>query len=192
MAKSPQDQEASMIANLKDNTGKSLDQWLNIATSAKLAKHGQIVSFLKNDHGLTHGYANLVAHKLLQSDATSAAAAGGGDDALVDGQYAGPKAELRPIYDSLLAAIKRFGPDVEIAPKKAYVSLRRSKQFGLIQPSTASRVDVGINLKGVKPSGRLEASGSFNAMVSHRVRVENAADIDKDLIAWLKQAYESA
>ena len=72
------------------------------------------------------------------------------------------------------------------------MSLRRKKQFGLVQPSTADRLDVGINLKGVAPQGRLEASGSFNAMVSHRVRVAKAADIDGELIGWLRAAYDQA
>ncbi len=80
----------------------------------------------------------------------------------------------------------------ERSPKKGYVSYRRSKQFVLVQPSTATRIDVGIQLKGVAPTARLEASGSFNAMVSHRVRIESLADIDAELRGWLKQAYEGA
>jgi hypothetical protein len=72
------------------------------------------------------------------------------------------------------------------------VSLRRTKQFGLIQPATATRVDVGLVLKDVAPSGRLEASGSFNAMVTHRVRVGNVSEVDPELIAWLRQAYANA
>ena len=110
----------------------------------------------------------------------------------MDTQYSGPKVELRPIYDKLIAEISKFGKDVEIAPKKSYVSLRRNKQFGLIQPSTKTRVDVGINLKGAKTGARLEASGSFNAMVSHRVRVGNVKDVDRELIGWLKKAYGGA
>jgi hypothetical protein len=187
MPKSPDEMTATMIANLKEKTGKTLEQWLKIAAAAKLEKHGQIVSHLKADHGMTHGFANLVAHKLLASDAGSA-----DSDDLVQAQYAGPKAELRPIHDALLAAITKFGEDIEVAPKKGYVSLRRNKQFGLIQPSTKTRVDVGLNLKGVKPTGRLEASGSFNAMVSHRVRVGDVKEVDRELIGWLQQAYREA
>jgi hypothetical protein len=99
---------------------------------------------------------------------------------------------MRPIYDALVAAISKFGKDVEFSPKKAYVSLRRSKQFGLIQPSTATRVDVGMNLKGIPAQGRLEPSGSFNAMVSHRVKVGAVAEVNPELIRWLRQAYEMA
>ena len=99
---------------------------------------------------------------------------------------------MRPIYDAVLAAVKKFGRDVEVSPKKAYVSLRRGKQFAIVQPSTATRVDVGIHLKGTEPAGRLEASGSFNAMVSHRVRISKTAEVDKELVGWLKRAYDAS
>ena len=188
MAKSPEEMAAAMIRNLQENTGKSLSQWIKIAKASKLAKHGELVKHLKSKHGMTHGYANLIAHKTLKSDAGSASS----ETDLVAAQYAGAKAALRPIYDALLAGVKKFGKDVEIAPKKAYVSLRRSKQFGLIQPSTATRVDVGINLKGQAPTNRLEKSGSFNAMVSHRVRIGDRKEINKELLGWLKAAYDAS
>jgi hypothetical protein len=51
---------------------------------------------------------------------------------------------------------------------------------------------VGINLKGTEPTGRLEASGSFNTMVSHRVRLSKPAEINKELLGWLKKAYDAS
>ena len=137
---------------------------------------------------MTHGFANLVAHKTLKSDAGSS----GSTDDLVASQYSGAKAELKPVYDALVKAVGALGKDVEIAPKKTYVSLRRSKQFALIQPSTKTRVDLGLNLKSAKATGKLEASGSFNSMVSHRVRLESPKDVTKDVKAWLKKAYSEA
>lgn len=187
MAKSPEESRASMIANLKETTGKSIAEWLKITRASNLAKHGEIVKLLKGKHGVTHGYANAIALESLKTADTPT----GGDD-LVAAQYSGAKAALRPLYDALFAAVQKFGPDVEVSPKKAYVSLRRNKQFGIIQPSTATRLDVGINLKGAKPAGRLEASGTFNAMVSHRVRVAKLEEIDKDLIGWLNAAYDAS
>jgi hypothetical protein len=84
------------------------------------------------------------------------------------------------------------GPDVEIAPKKANVSLRRRKQFALLQPTTRTRLDLGLILKASEPEGRLEASGSFNAMFTHRVKLAAPDDIDAEVLAWLKAAYEEA
>jgi len=188
MAKSPDEITAAMIANLEEKTGRTLPAWLKITQASKLTKHGELVKLLKDEHGLTHGYANLITHKTLESDAGSAAS----KDDLIDQQYAGDKAALRPIHDAVIKAVSKFGKDMEIAPKKAYVSLRRSKQFAIVQPSTKTRLDIGINLKGVEPSGRLEKSGSFNAMVSHRVRVEAVGEVDKELIGWLQAAYDAS
>ncbi len=187
MSRSPEETGNSMIANLKEKTGKTLEQWIAIARKSGAAKHGEIVKMLKASHGMTHGYANLVAHKTLQSDAGSIAET----TDLVATQYSGDKAALRPIYDALLKAAKSCGT-LEVAPKKAYVSLRRSKQFAIIQPSTKTRVDLGLNMKSAPAKGRLEKSGSFNTMVSHRVRLEKAADVDKDVKAWLKKAWSEA
>ena len=189
MAKTPEEMAASMVANLKESTGKTLEQWHRVAKASGLSKHGEIVKHLKGEHGMTHGYANLVVHTFLND--TSAITGEGGED-LVEAQYAGKKADLKPIYSALIDAVKKLGKDVEISPKKTYVSLRRSKQFALIQPSTATRIDVGLNLKGEAVTRRLERSGSFNAMVSHRVRVENKADVDAELRGWLKKAYDAS
>ena len=188
MANSPEEGMASLHRNLLEKTGKSIDEWAGIARRAGLGKHKDLVAHLKSEHGLSHGYANQIALKALASDDAPKA----GSDDLVAAQYAGAKAGLKPIHDALAAAVRSFGPDVEFSPKKAYVSLRRSKQFGLIQPSTATRVDVGLILKGVEPLGRLEASGSFNAMFTHRVKITNVKEVDPELIGWLRRAYEGA
>ncbi len=185
MPKSPEEMEASMVRNLKEKTGKELGEWIEIVRSTGLEKHGEIVKRLKSAHGVTHGYASLIAHHFRRQGSTPVVD-------LVTAQYAGPKEALRPIYDAVIARVSRFGSDIEVAPKKAYVSLRRNKQLAIIQPSTKTRVDVGINLKEVDPTDRLEASGSFNAMVSHRVRVTDVSQVDDELIEWLRKAYESA
>jgi len=181
----PEEMAATMVTNLKLKTGKTLPQWLKVTRAAKLEKHGQIVKLLKAEHGVTHGFANLIAHETLAQGAPPA-----GD--LLETQYAGKKAGLRPIYEALITAAEKLGADVEVAPKKAYISLRRSKQFALIQPSTATRVDVGLVLKGEPAGERLEASGSFNSMCTHRVRLTSVKDVNAELKRWLKQAYGKA
>lgn len=187
MAKSPEEMAASMISNMKEKTGKSLEEWLEVTLPLGLEKHRAILNHLKTNFGVTHGFASLIAHKTLE--------AGKSDEGPVDlvaMQYSGAKTGLRPIYDALTALVNNFGDDVEVSPKKAYVSLRRNKQFAIIQPSTKTRVDVGINLKDVPAGDRLEASGSFNAMVSHRVRISDLSEVDAELAEWLKKAYEAS
>lgn len=170
----------TMLANLPEKTGKPLEDWLKLVAGEGLEKHGQIVKFLKGDHGVTHGFANLIAAKALESDAPT--------DPVAE-QYSGAKAGLKPIHDALVDYAKSLGGDVEIAPKKTSVSLRRKKQFALITPATKTRVDLGLALKGDEPGGRLE---SYNAMCSHRVRLESVADLDDEVKGWIAEAYGRA
>jgi predicted transport protein len=177
-----------MMQSIEEKYGKPFGHWVELLLKSGLQKHGEMLNLLKSEHGFSHGFANLVAHKARASDSDSASST----DSLINTQYAKGKEELRSIYDILITKISKFGKDVEVAPKKAYVSLRRSKQFAIIQPSTKTRIDVGINLKGKEPTDKLEASGSFNAMVSHRVRITESKQIDEELLSWLKEAYENA
>ncbi|MCU0460378.1 MAG: DUF4287 domain-containing protein [Bacteroidales bacterium] len=177
----------TMIENLHKNTGRTLDEWIAIVKKENLAKHGEIISFLKEKYGLTYGYANLVAHRLKGSDAGSVE----NKDDLIEKQYQG-KEHFKPVYDRLLSEILKFGGDIEVAPKNAYVSLRRKKQFAMLQPATKTRFEISVNLKGQTPQGKLEAVTASNAMCSHRINIADAGEIDREVIDWLKLAYENA
>lgn len=179
--------EDAWMASLAAKTGKPIDEWIRIAKASGVEKHSDLVAWLKSEHGLTHGYANTIALKARGSDAGSMSA-----DDLEAQMFAGPKAAIRPVYDKVMALVGKLGSDVELAPKKGYVSLRRKKQFALVQPSTKDRLDLGLQLKGDAPAGRLEAAGSWNAMVSHRVRIGSETEVDGEVEAWLKDAYGRA
>jgi predicted transport protein len=184
---SPEEQLASMIANFKEKTGKTLEQWLKVTAKAGLAKHGEIVKLLKGEHGMGHGFANLVAARTLEAGAPAA----GGDD-LLAAQYAGPKADMKAVYDAVEKAARALGKDVIVRPLKTYVTLRRGKQFAIVKPSTKTRVDVGFNLKGVDPAGKLLPSGSLGSMVTHRMELTSPKDVNAEFKRWLKQAYQGA
>jgi len=177
----------TMIENLQMNTGKTLEQWTNIVKKENLAKHGEVIKYLKDNYGLTHGFANLIAHKAKGSDADSAE----NKNDLIELQYKG-KEHFKPLYDKLLHEIQVFGGDFEIAPKNAYVSLRRKKQFAILQPATKTRFEIGIIIKGQEPKGKLEAINTPNAMCSHRINLADIKDIDQEVIGWLKTAYDNA
>ncbi|PZX54766.1 DUF4287 domain-containing protein [Algoriphagus chordae] len=177
----------TMIDNLEKNTGKSLEEWIGIVKKENFKKHGEILKFLKTEHNFTHGFANLVAHKTLKSDAGSAT----DTDELVTKQYKG-KEQFLPIYEKLSTEIKGFGPDVEFAPKNSYVSLRRKKQFAMLIPATKTRYEIGLNLKGHPAEGILQLDTKTNGMCSHKIHLSNESDINSELIGWIKKAYEAA
>lgn len=176
-----------MEEGLLGKTGKTLADWKETIKAKKLEKHGEIMKFLKTEQGLTHGFANFITLKFRAADAGSHKA-----EDLVDAQYSKGKEGLRPIYEKLLAAISTFGDDIEIAPKKAAVSIRRKKQFALIKPATKTRIDLGLKIKDKEQTERLEGSGPFGSMCSHRVRLTTIDEVDSELINWLKEAYEKA
>ncbi len=181
-------QTQTMIDNMPEKTGQSLDEWFKHIADRKLKKHGEIMKLLKGEHGVSHGYANTIAFLYRQASAGGPKA----DQDLVSAQYAGPKASLKPVYQAILNAVNRFGPDVEVAPKKTYVSLRRSKQFAIVQASTKDRVDLGLNLKEVNPAKRLEGGNVFSGMCTHKVRLTSPDEVDSQVIGWLQQAYDQA
>jgi hypothetical protein len=173
----------TQIRNIEANTGRSMAEWAALVRSSGRAKHGEIMAWLKSDHGLTHGNANLIALTALRGPAAPQG------DAQVDAIYAGPKATLLSLHDRVVDVARGFGDDVELAPKQAYVALRRSKQFGTIGPASGGRLEIGLNLKGVEPAGRLEPA---TGMCTHRIRLTEAAELDEEVIGWLREAYARA
>jgi predicted transport protein len=179
-----EEQIASQIANIERSTGRSLAEWIEIVRASGLEKHGQAVAHLKAEYGLGHGNANILVVKARE------AAAGGPstEEDLVATHYAGSNAVLRPVYQAVITAVRGFGPDIELAPKKSYVSLRRRKQFAQVGPA-AGQLEVGLNLPGKEATDRLRPT---TGMATHRVRIDGEADIDRELIDWLREAYERA
>ena len=182
---------ATQLINIEKRTGKSLEELAGIVRASGLAKHGEIRDMLKRDLGMGHGDANTLVHHVLKSAGQSGVAANDlSTGEVVTGLYTGAKAALLPIHEKLMAEINQFG-EFEIAPKKTYISLRRKKQFAMIGPATNTRVEVGLNVKGLTPDERLTEMPA-NSMCNYKVKLTDAAEIDAALIAWLRQAFDSA
>jgi Domain of unknown function (DUF4287)/Domain of unknown function (DUF5655) len=180
---------ATQLSNIEKRTGKTLAQLTKIVKGSGPAKHGEVVAMLKSELGMGHGDANTLVHFVRRSDGARAAA--GADTAgVLDGIYSGPKTALRPVHDALMAAIGTFGA-FEIAPKKGYVSLRGKKQFAMIGPATNAQVEVGLNMKGVKGTPRL-IEQKPGGMCQYKVRLGSAAEVDKELLGWIRQAYDGS
>ncbi len=173
----------TMVDNMPAKTGKSLSEWKAILQKKAFAKHGEAVKYLKSEHGVTHGFANTIV--------TLSKAEDHAPEDLVANQYKG-KEDLLPIYEKLIVEIKKLGDDITITPKKGSVSIIRKKQFTLIKPATKTRIDLGLKLKDKPIGDRLEGSGPFGTMCTHRVKLANVADVDAELIGWIGEAYEKS
>ncbi len=171
----------TMIDNMPEKTGKSLEEWFEVLKANSFSKHSEAVKFLKTEHQVTHGFANTIVALSKKEDA--------GEDDLVAAQYQG-KESLLPIYKSLITFVETLGEDVTITPKKGSVSIIRKRQFILIKPATKTRIDLGFKLKDKPITARLENSGPFGTMCTHRVRLSDVSEVDSELKDWIKEAYE--
>ncbi|MEM1257288.1 MAG: DUF5655 domain-containing protein [Bacteroidota bacterium] len=176
-----------MEKGVLEKTGKPLDYWVKVVKDSKIEKHGEIIKFLKSDHNFSHGFANFVALKSRAADAASS-----NPESLIENQYTKGKEHLKPIYELIISKVKEHGSDIEIVPKKANVSIRRKRQFLLIQPSTKTRMDLGLKLNNSEPRGILRDSGRFGAMCSNSIEIHAIKDVDDSVLAHIKQAYEDA
>jgi predicted transport protein len=170
----------TMIDNMPEKTGKSLDEWKKVLKVKSFEKHSEGVNYLKSEHNVTHGFANTIVTLSKEEDSTS--------EDLVESQYNG-KEGLIPIYDELIKYLKSLGSDVTITPKKGSVSVIRKRQFVLIKPATKTRIDLGFKLKDRPTTDRLENSGPFGSMCSHRVQITDVSEMDSELKGWIEEAY---
>lgn len=176
---------ATQLRNIEESTGRTVAQWADVIAATGLDKHGQIVTYLKSEHGLTHGNANTLAHQVRQLTAGGTPS----DAELLDAQYSGAKAALRPIYDEVVLLARGLGDDVTVAVKKTGVSLRRRKQFALVEAKSAKRVQLGLNLRDVAPTARFRA---MTGMCTHAADLADPADVDDEIAGWLRAAYDQA
>jgi hypothetical protein len=179
----------TQLTNIEKKTGKTLAELTTLVKASGHTKHGAIRDWLKQELGLGHGDANTLVHVALQS-AAGVSAEAEDEGAATARIYTGPKAALRPVHDAVMTAVRTLGP-FEIAPKKTYLSLRRKKQFAMVGPATNTRVEVGLNMKGVPGTTRLEALPA-GGMCQYKVNVTRADEVDAELVGWIRRAYDES
>ena len=176
----------TQLRNIEAATGMSVAAFAAAVAQGGIDGHAHILAFLKAEYGLSHGNANAVALKV------RALAAGGpvSSDALLDAQYTGAKAALRPVYERLASIAVGLGPDVEILVQKTGVAFRRRRQFAVVQAASARRVQLGLNLGAAPDDPRVVATPG--AMCAFRVDLPDATSVDADVARWLREGYERA
>ena len=173
----------TMIDNMPEKTGKSLEEWQKILKEKSFIKHSEGVKYLKTEHNVTHGFANTIVTLSKDEDKTT--------EDLVENQYKG-KENLIPIYEEIIKYVNALGTDVTITPKKESVSVIRKRQFVLIKPASKTRIDLGFKLKDKPTTTRLENSGPFGTMCTHRVKISDVQEVDNELKNWIQEAYEKS
>ncbi len=179
--------ERKFIENLPTKTGRSLEEWVVAVGVSGRGVEKEAVAWLKAEHGVGTNYAKMIARYALGKGGEPSDPA-----VLVDTLFSGPKEALRPVSDALVRLAFSFGSDVRACPGKTILPLYRRHVFAQIKPSTRTRIDLGFALKDLAAQGRLIDTGGFakGDRISHRIPITSLEEIDGEVSAWLRRAYE--
>ena len=186
-ARSWQEMSAQIQAQIERQTGETIAQWnAKIRAEASPKNEPQLRRWLA-ERGITGYPAMYLVYETfgypdyLQKEAGQ----------LIDEQYA-DRPTIRPIFDRLLEVLPTVG-QVELQARKTYVALLSPKRtFASIQPTTKTRIDIGLRLDGVEPEGRLEIAKSIGqSSMTHKVALSSPTDVDEAAVGWLRRAYEA-
>lgn len=182
------------IGELKQKTGRSVDEWLKFIKQAGPATETERRDWLKQELGLGTNTAWWLAERSLGKGEE----AGDPDHYLkaaekyVDEMFSGKKEHLWPVYQALLKLGLGIGKEAKACPCQTIVPLYRNHVFAQIKPTNQTRIDLGFALGDMKTPKRLIDTGGFarKDRITHRIEITSLKDIDDDVKRWLKVAYD--
>ena len=183
------------IAELKQKTGRTLDEWLRLIKKEGPPTEQARRDWLKTKHGLGTNSASWMAERSVGKGAEL----GDPDHYLraaekyVDEMFAGKKEPLRPIYQALLKLGLGVGKEAKACPCQTIVPLYRNHVFAQIKPTTQTRIDFGLALGDTtKTPKRLIDTGGYakKDRITHRFEITSLKDIDDEVKRWLRVAYD--
>ena len=184
------------IASLKEKSGRSLDEWVRLVKSSGLSAEAERAEWLKKNHNMGTNGAQWIVKRaegrgLEESDPIAYLRAATG---WVDAMFAGPRANLRPIYERLLDVGFSMGDDVRVCPARTIVPLYRRHVFAHIRAATRTRIDLGLALPKTPATKRLADTGGLakGDRITYRLGISSHADIDAEVKRWIKAAYDRA
>ncbi len=126
---------AAVREGLERETGRTLEQWIEIARACPETKHRARLKWMKDEHGLGQNRASVILN-----EAFPATMGWSTPDALADILWIDPIA--RAIFERAKAVILER-PDVVIGQRKTYTAFSRAFQFAALRPVKQS-VMIGL------------------------------------------------
>jgi Domain of unknown function (DUF5655) len=170
------------IRVLERQTGESLQTWNRRIAAQRFSTERSLRSWLVAQGVSGYARSLLVMETFGYPDYVQASAG-----ELIDQQYA-DRPHLKPICEAIIAASTALG-NVTIQARKTFVSLLTPRRtFARVQPTTKTRLDLGLRLESRKAGGRLERSRIHETMPL-QVSLHTLDDLDDRVREWLRQAY---
>jgi hypothetical protein len=170
------------IRVLEKQTGEGVDRWNRRIAKQGLRHERSLRAWLTGQRVTGYAQSLLVMERFGYPDFVLASA-----DQLIEQQYA-DRPNLRPIFDAIVGTATRCG-DVIVQARKTYVSLVTPRRtFARVQPTTKSRVDLGLRLEERRPTRRLRPSKIHETMPL-QVSLTAPEEVDSEVQKLLEQAY---
>lgn len=184
---SPSDMMNSVSDSMKERTGKTLEEWVEVVKVSGIDPLDQksVRNWLKSEHGILQNSQWAIA----DAAARAAGWVRPSVEGYIDAQYQGEKAVLRPIFDALREIIEGLGEDVAVEGRGGYTPFVRKRQFAAVQASTKTRVDLGLRFKEA-PESALLSTSSLPGQSTNKVGLSSVEDITDELVGLIRLAYE--
>ena len=187
---SPEDMLSAVTSSIQERTGRSLDEWVALVDRSGVDPLDQpaVRRWLRDVHEVGQNTQWAIADEVARRAGWVRPTV----EQYVEQQYAGTRAGLRPVFEAVRSAALALGDDVRIEGRSTYVPFVRRRQFAAVAAATATRVDLGLRLPDPPPgpAGERLRPAKAPGQATHKVALASVEDVDDDVRALLRAAYE--
>lgn len=187
MAKEARQIEQDLIENAKAQTGKSVEEWMDILKAQGLDKTNALIKWLKQDYGLNHLQANILTGIYLNDGKPVH------DYDVLFARLFDGKVAQRSLYEKIKALAEANLPDdVLFIPTKTYISIEADRVFGCVKIN-AKNIRLGLALGDAPFDDTVVKAKSLGAMphVGHMIEFANADDITDAIVPYMQNSYDT-
>lgn len=184
MALGPKQMGEAIIRNLKEKTGKSIEEWIEVLTAENLQEKKEIIAFLKNEKGLGHFQAQKVFEHFKGLDTYE------DPSSFADKIFNTKKS--KELYEFSKSKILEIAKDIRIQPCKTYIPFYKKNQFVILSKAKDDGIFMGIHLPEGQSSPRFSnASKIGSTRINRQTIIQNKSDFDQEIISVLTEAYNT-
>lgn len=183
MALGPKQMGEAILRNLKEKTGKSVEEWIEVLLKEKLQGKKETISFLKIEKGLGHFQAlkvyehyNGIDH--YEDPSTFA-------DLIFDSK------KSKELYEFSKSEILKLAKDIRVQPCKTYIPFYRKNQFAILTRAKNDAIILGLNLPENHSNPKFSKKSTKGSIrINAQTVIQNKSDFDGNVEAALLNAYK--
>jgi hypothetical protein len=173
---------ASVRAGLERDTGRTVEQWAEIARACPETAHRKRLAWLKANHGLGQNHASLVLEAAFPSAASWSA-----PDALETALW--KDAGQRAIFEAVKAAATAL-PEVVVGQRKGLTAFSRRLQFASVRPVKGGAA-LGLAVEpSTDPALREARNEGWSERLKATLTLEAPGEVDERVEVLLRRGWQ--